>query len=94
MTDAETLYTAMHPTRLEILARVAIKSTYATALEDEIGIDRKIVAFHLAVLEKAGLVSSKFGLKNEPQTRPVAVKYYELTTKGKDAFERAKKALK
>ena len=51
----------------------------------KLNIERKVIAFHLNALEKAELVKSEFGLSNDK--RPAAVKYYQLTLKGKKIFE-------
>ena len=94
LTDADLVYTAMHPTRLEILTRVEAKPSYASKLEEQTKIDRKILSFHLSVLERAGLVTSEFGLKNDPEERPVAVRYYKLTEKGEQVLKRVRYALR
>ena len=85
--DVGPFYVASHPTRLEILSRLEKnKKSYAAKLEELLKIDRKIIAFHLSTLEKEGLVKSEFGLKNHPEERPVAVRYYELTPSGKEVL--------
>lgn len=85
--ENEVLYTALHPSRREILEAIANdpkKKSYALKLEQVLGMNRKVVTFHLAQLQKYGLVEGEFGLKNEPDTRPVAVKYFSLTKKGQN----------
>ena len=91
----ERLYVATHPTRLEIILRLENEKLYATKLEEIMKIDRKIVSFHLSALEKAGLVTSEFALRNETNKdrRPMAVKYYELTPEGKRMAEKLKSVL-
>ncbi len=84
---------AVHPTRLEILRRLANEKAYAAKLEELMKIDRKMVSFHLIALEKAELVTSEFALKSEPKGRPVAVRYYQLTPKGKEILEKLKSVL-
>lgn len=90
----ELTYTAMHPTRLKILSRLENEPTYATKLEDLTGIDRKIVSFHLSVLERNGLLTSKFGLQNDPPKRPTAVRYYTLTPRGSEVLKRVRTVVK
>lgn len=94
LNEADLLYTAMHPTRLELLTRIEVKESYASKLEETTQIDRKIISFHLSVLERAGLVASEFRLKNDPEERPVAVRYYRLTEAGKKTLGRIRSALK
>lgn len=78
----EIVYVATHPTRSSILTQLDSQKMYASKLENKINIDRKIISFHLSKLEKAGLVASEYGLMTSPKTRPMAVRYYSLTTEG------------
>jgi predicted ArsR family transcriptional regulator len=78
---------AAHSTRLHILNQLLnSQRMYPTQLEKELGIPRRVISFHLDALEKAKLVESEFGLSGD--NRPQAVKYYSITPKGKEIFER------
>jgi DNA-binding transcriptional ArsR family regulator len=91
--DIERIHIASQPTRLQILHLLTDKSKmYATQIGETLSIDRKIITFHLNSLEDAKLVSSKYGLSEDK--RPVAVKYYELTVKGKEILERILQMIK
>ncbi len=91
--DIERLHVAAQSTRLWILNALTRKDKmYASNLARELDIERKVIAFHLNALEKAELVKSEFGLSND--NRPAAVKYYQLTLKGKEIFENILKILK
>lgn len=91
--DIERIHIASQPTRLQILHLLTDKSKmYATQIGGTLSIDRKIIAFHLNSLEEAELVKSKYGLSEDK--RPVAVKYYELTAKGKEILERILQMIK
>ena len=51
--------------------------------------ERKVTAFHLNGLGKAGPVNSEFGLsKEDERTRPVTVRYYKLTSKDKEILRK------
>lgn len=89
----ETVYLATHPTRLSILIRLESGKVYASKLEEMISVDRKIISFHLSKLEKAGLVSSEYGLMTSSKTRPMAVRYYSLTTEGEKMVKKLKSIL-
>jgi DNA-binding transcriptional ArsR family regulator len=78
----ETIYIATHPIRLNILIRLESEKVYASNLEAMMNVDRKVISFHLSRLEKAGLVTSEYGLRTSSKTRPMAVRYYSLTTEG------------
>jgi predicted transcriptional regulator len=77
------IYAAMHPSRYEILSELARKPSYASRLEQVLKINRKVITFHLAVLQQYKLIEGQFKLKNDPGKRPIAVKYFRPTKKGK-----------
>lgn len=89
----ETIYVATHPTRSNILTQLESQKMYASKLEQIINIDRKIISFHLAKLEKAGLVASEYGLMATSKTRPMAVRYYTLTVEGEKMVKKLKAIL-
>ena len=85
--DIEKIHVAAQPTRLQILNSLTKKEKlYATNLAGELNIERKVIAFHLNALEKAGLVKSEYGLSYE--NRPAAVRYYQILPKGKEILEK------
>jgi len=95
--DIEKIHVAAQPNRLAILNLLTTKNDkiYASKIGELLGIERKVVAFHLNALENVGLVKSEYGLtKVEEGKRPVAAKYYKLTTKGKNIYERVMEAIK
>ncbi|HJR85236.1 MAG TPA: transcriptional regulator [Nitrososphaeraceae archaeon] len=89
----EIVYVATHPTRSNILTQLESQKMYASKLEDKINVDRKIISFHLSKLEKAGLVASEYGLMTSSKTRPMAVRYYSLTTEGEKMVKKLKAIL-
>ena len=77
---------AAQSTRLHILYELLQgQRMYPTQLEKKLGIQRRVISFHLDALEKAKLVESKFGLSGD--SRPQAVRYYSITPKGKDILQ-------
>jgi len=76
----------LFPTRFKIYNTIkeAGKSLYASQIAEKIGVDRKLVSFHLSSLERAEFVTSEFGIQNDPPPTgpPKAVRYYTLTDKG------------
>jgi DNA-binding transcriptional ArsR family regulator len=83
--DLERIHVASHPTRIRILHSLLDGRNYAAKLAQELQIERKVVAFHLAELYKVDLVKGRYALNQDK--RPGAVKYYELTDKGKEIYE-------
>ena len=91
--DLEALQVASQSTRLKILDTLTrTKKMYASNLAQQIGLERKIISFHLNALEKVGLVKSEFGLTEDK--RPAAVRYYIITAKGKEILEKISEMLK
>ena len=91
--DIELIHVAAQSTRLQILKLLTYeKKMYPTQLEKTLKIQRRVISFHLDALEKAKLVRSEFGLSKD--SRPQAVKYYSITPKGKEIFERLLDMLK
>jgi predicted transcriptional regulator len=88
--DRESLFAALHPSRYAILLELGKEPSYSSKLENTLKINRKVAIFHLAVLQRYGLVQGEFGLKNTPEKRPVAVKYFHLTDKGKNVLSKIK----
>ena len=86
----EMIHAATHPVRLKILVRLESGKAYASNLEQVIKVDRKIVSFHLSKLEKTGLVTSEYGLLTTSKTRPMAVRYYSLTSDGEKIVKKLK----
>jgi predicted transcriptional regulator len=85
--DIERIHVAAQSTRLHILNLLTKNSKlYASKLGEMLNTERKVIAFHLNALEKAGLVNSEFGLSEDE--RPVAVRYYKLTPKGKEILRK------
>ncbi len=89
----EIIYVATHPIRLNILIRLESEKVYASKLEEMMNVDRKIISFHLSKLEKAGLVTSEYGLMTSSKTRPMAVRYYSITTEGEKLIKKLKSIL-
>jgi DNA-binding transcriptional ArsR family regulator len=86
----ETIHVATHPVRLKILLRLESEKAYASNLEQVIKVDRKIISFHLSKLEKAGMVTSEYGLLTTSKSRPMAVRYYSLTVEGEKMVKKLK----
>jgi DNA-binding transcriptional ArsR family regulator len=91
--DIHLIHVAAQSTRLQILNLLLSSKNqkmYPTQIEKSLGIQRRVISFHLNALEEVGLVKSKFGLTEEDSEgkRPQAVRYYSITDKGEDIFKR------
>lgn len=92
MSDIEVLHITSHPTRLSILTLLGELPSYTSALSRTLKIERKVVAFHLSILMKYGLIRGEFALK-PTRTKPTAVKVFQLTSKGIRILGKVKHAL-
>lgn len=78
--DIERLHVATHPDKLKLLHR----SSDAASLAKELLVKRKVISVHLGELETLGLIED---IALTQGKRPVDVKYYKLTQKGKNIYE-------
>lgn len=78
--DIERLHVATHPDKLKLLHR----SSDAASLAKELLVKRKVISVHLGELENLGLIED---IALTQGKRPVDVKYYKLTQKGKNIYE-------
>jgi len=87
-------YVLAHPTRLRIVNLLKkTERSYASEIAKKLGIDEKLVGFHLAALSQYGFVDSEFELMNPPKGAPKAVRYYWLTPKAEEVLSQFKKLL-
>jgi DNA-binding transcriptional ArsR family regulator len=95
--DIQLIHVAAQSTRLQILNLLLSsknqKKMYPTQIEKRLGIQRRVISFHLNALEEVGLVKSKFGLTEGDGKRPQAVRYYSITNKGEEIFRRISEML-
>lgn len=79
-----------HPVRNAITKLLSKKSLmYIQEIADALELNRKLVSFHLMVMEKEGLIHSELKLSSTASsTNPRAVRYVELTQKAKDIMAR------
>lgn len=54
---------------------------YLSEIAKTIEIDRATLAYHLGVLERAGLVTSEYKILQTPRSKGKAARYYTLDTK-------------
>ena len=77
-----------HPKRFAIVDLIRKKgSKYIKEISDELRINRKVVAFHLKVLEREGMIKTKLTRKDPPSGNPVFVRYVEITEDAKKVLE-------
>ena len=72
----------LHGVRFLIISVLMRREAYLSELESELGISRKILEYHLRMMEGRGFVSSRPG---EREGRPVRL--YRATDLAKEALE-------
>lgn len=77
----------MHPLRYQIVRKLkgAKKPLYIAQIAKDLGVNRKLISFHLSTLLQNGLVEGEYRLSRELASgksgKPVVVNYYKLTKK-------------
>lgn len=81
-----------HPLRFRIVELLAERPTHineiSRALKNE---KRRLVTYHLHILEEHGLVDSRYEISEQPRLRGKAVRIYQLTGKVDKIFSTLKK---
>lgn len=80
--DIRLAHVITHPRRYQIVKLLrSRKKAYIKEIADELEIDRKVVAFHLRVLEREKLLNTSLKTKVPTTGNPVLVRYAKLTNK-------------
>jgi DNA-binding transcriptional ArsR family regulator len=80
----------LHPVRYWLLELLVEKPMHINALASALGMERRLVTYHLATLEEHGFVTSKYEILEEPRAKGKALRVYTVT----DKVERLKRELK
>jgi len=85
MDDIQKIEIAANKTRFKLLTLLLKEGeSYVTKLGEDLKTERKTTAFHLQQLEKAGLVESKYAIKDN---KPVAIRNYKITSSGRRIYD-------
>jgi predicted ArsR family transcriptional regulator len=83
----------LQPERYRLLELIAEKPIHINALASALGMERRLVSYHLATLEARGFVTSKYEVSEEPKTKGKALRVYTVTDKVADVKKKLKKGL-
>jgi predicted ArsR family transcriptional regulator len=83
----------VHPVRYRLLKLLAEKPMHINAFASALGLERRLVSYHLATLEAEGFVTSKYGISEEPRAKGKAIRVYTVTDKVMDVRAKLKKGL-
>jgi DNA-binding transcriptional ArsR family regulator len=90
---ADDVHTLLHPVRLAIVEQLAKGPQYISALSNMLGMERRLVTYHLLTLESYGFVKSRREVSLTPGSLGKGLKIYESTPKVAEVKAAAKKAL-
>jgi len=93
--DLSSLYNLLVPTRYRIYRTIVDsgKPMYAGKIAEQLGLDRKLVSFHLSELEEQDFLKSEFKVMNPEKGAPKAAKYYHPTGNAEKLLQRFKQTL-
>ena len=75
-----------HPTRNRIAKLLVEKPMHIGELTEALGEERRLVSYHLLLLEEHGFVSSEFEYPNESISSGKTIKKYGVTGKGRFSY--------
>ena len=81
-------YVLSHPVRFAIIKLLRAEGeTYTSKIAEKLGINNRLVAFHLSMLATGGFVDSEYRLTN-PGNPPRVARYYRLTSEVAKTLEK------
>lgn len=85
----------LHPIRLKILHILEEKGEmYIDEIAKNVDIDRRLISFHLGVLQNYGFLESSFKVVEEPHSKGKAGRFFTLTSKYEETKSRLSDFLK
>jgi len=71
----------LHPVRYRILELIAEQPRHVNALASALGLESRLVTYHLAILEDKGFVTSTYRISEESESKGKALRVYTVTDK-------------
>lgn len=95
LSDNDRISIVLNPTRFRII--LCLRDSKAPLFIDQIakaiGVNRRTTSFHLALLERNGLVRSQFMTSHLPKSTGKIARYYSLTEKSSEVVSEIQEAL-
>jgi len=89
----EDAHILMHPLRYRIVELLAEKPMHINALASALGMERRLVSYHLLKLEEHGFVTSEYELGFVIRQKGKAFRVYTVTAKVAEVKDELKKGL-
>jgi DNA-binding transcriptional ArsR family regulator len=71
----------LHPLRYRIMEQLSDEEMHINALSDRLGEERRLVSYHLLILEEQGFLESNYEISEYPKSKGKAIKRYKPTEK-------------
>ena len=91
--DFKDAFVLLHPMRFRIVELLAEKPMHINELSNALRKERRLISYHLLVLEEHGFLSSKYELSEQPNSKGKAIRKYSVTGKVEEVFSELKKRL-
>jgi len=86
----EDAHVFLHPIRFRIVELLAEKPMHINEISKAMEEERRLVSYHLLMLERYGFVSSKYEMSENPKSKGRAIRKYWVTGKVKDVISELK----
>jgi predicted transcriptional regulator len=83
----------IHPIRFRIVALLKEEPLHINAISSAMGMERRLVAYHLGVLEESGFLTSKYEMSEEKKSKGRAIRKCWVTNKVDQVMSEIKKGL-
>jgi len=83
----------LHPIRFRIVELLAERPMHINEISKALGDKRRLVSYHLLVLEEYGFLSSKYEISVHPKFKGKAVRKYKVTEKVEEVISELRKRL-
>jgi predicted transcriptional regulator len=83
----------LHPIRFRIVELLIEKPLHISGISKAMGMERRLVSYHLLTLEEYGFVNSKYEISEEKKSKGKAIRKYWVTDKVAKAISELKNGL-
>jgi len=83
----------LNPIRFRIVELLVEKPMHISELSRALGVERRLVTYHLITLEERGFVKSKYEISEQGKSKGKALRVYTVTDKVKRLKEELKREL-
>ena len=87
----EEAHVLLHPIRFRILEQLMEKPLHINGISKALGAERRLISYHLLMLEDYGFVNSRYELSEAPMSKGKAIRKYWVTEKVEEVSAAIKK---